>query len=90
VVAGLFVCGLGNGLIMPNTSLAIMAATPEAVRGRVLGGLSTAIFLGQFISPLLAAPVAAAVGLAGVFGYAGAVMLLLSIALVLLRNRLLP
>jgi len=90
VVAGLFVCGLGNGLIMPNTSLAIMAATPEAVRGRVLGGLSTAIFLGQFISPLLAAPVAAAVGLAGVFGYAGAVMLLLAIALVLLRNRLLP
>jgi MFS family permease len=51
VVAGLFVCGLGNGLLMPNTSLAIMAATPEAVRGRVLGGLSTAIFLGQFIRP---------------------------------------
>ena len=90
VVAGLFVCGLGNGLLMPNTSLAIMAATPEAVRGRVLGGLSTAIFLGQFISPLVAAPVAAGVGLAGVFGYAGAVMVLLALAFVLPGNRLLP
>ena len=88
VVAGLFVCGLGNGLVMPNTSLAIMAATPEAVRGRVLGGLSTAVFLGQFFSPVAAAPVAAAAGLAGVFGYAGALSVLLAIAVVLLRNRL--
>jgi MFS family permease len=90
VVVSLFVCGLGNGLLMPNTSLAIMAATPEAVRGRVLGGLSTAIFLGQFISPLLAAPVAAGIGLAGVFGYAGVVMVLLALVFVLLGNRLLP
>jgi MFS family permease len=88
VVAGLFVCGLGNGLVMPNTSLAIMAATPEAVRGRVLGGLSTAVFLGQFFSPVAAAPVAAAAGLGGVFGYAGALSVLLAIAVVLLRNRL--
>jgi MFS family permease len=90
VVAGLFVCGLGNGLVMPNTTLAIMAATPGAVRGRVLGGLSTAVFLGQFFSPVVAAPVAATAGLIGVFGYAGALSVLLSIAVVLLRNRLPP
>ena len=49
--------GLGGGLIFPNLYAWLADLTPPAWRGRVTAGMSSAIFLGQFLSPLvLAAP----------------------------------
>ncbi len=53
VVAGLGVCGLGTGLIMPNGAQWLITTVPASLRGRSLGAMNTAIFLGQFVSPLM-------------------------------------
>ena len=67
VVAGLGVLGLGFGLLMPHLNTWLSAAVPAAARGRLLGGLTTAIFLGQFCSPLATQPLVNAVGLGDTF-----------------------
>jgi hypothetical protein len=45
-----------------------MAAAPLAVRGRVAGGLTASIFVGQFVSPLVSQPWIEASGYPAAFG----------------------
>ena len=45
--------GLGLGIGMPNTSTYLLSLAPAAVRGRILGGMTFAVFSGQFASPLV-------------------------------------
>lgn len=68
VFFGTFLAGLGFGLQMPVLTTWIAEVTPIDKRGRVLGGFAAAVFFGQFVSPLVAAPVIAAVGLRGATG----------------------
>ncbi|MFZ9888003.1 MAG: MFS transporter [Myxococcota bacterium] len=68
VFAGTFLAGLGFGLQMPVLTTWIAEVTPVDKRGRVLGGFAAAVFFGQFISPLVAAPVIERVGLRGSTG----------------------
>lgn len=58
VLLGLGVAGIGTGLLLPTLNSWIAHGTPAAHRGRALGLLSTAIYLGQFFSPLASQPVA--------------------------------
>ncbi|ANE44912.1 MFS transporter [Deinococcus puniceus] len=59
VLVGLVVAGLGGGLVFPNLYAWLADLTPPAWRGRITAGMSSAVFLGQFLSPLvLAAPAA--------------------------------
>ncbi|UQN07883.1 MFS transporter [Deinococcus sp. QL22] len=59
VLVGLIVAGLGGGLVFPNLYSWLADLTPPAWRGRITAGMSSAVFLGQFLSPLvLAAPAA--------------------------------
>jgi MFS family permease len=51
VLTGLAISGMGLGILMPNMSVWLSGAVPDAMRGRALGGLSTSMFLGQFLSP---------------------------------------
>ncbi len=53
VVPGLIVAGLGGGLVLPNLYTWLADITPSAWRGRIVAGMSSAVFLGQFLSPLL-------------------------------------
>jgi MFS family permease len=53
VVPGLLVGGLGSGLVFPNLYAWLADVTPAAWRGRVTAGMSSAVFLGQFLSPLV-------------------------------------
>lgn len=55
VVPGLIVAGLGGGLVLPNLYTWLADITPSAWRGRIVAGMSSAVFLGQFLSPLLLA-----------------------------------
>lgn len=75
IMTGLAVSGAGAGLLVPNLNAWIAADVPEGVRGRAFGGLTGAIFLGQFLSPLVSTPIAGRIGLGATFGV-GAVMLL--------------
>ncbi len=86
VIPGLMVSGLGAGLLMPNSNLCLVTMASPEVRGRVLGFLSSFIFIGQFASPLFFQPVVNATSIKTSF-------LVLAIALVffsliaLIRNR---
>ncbi|MCB1153314.1 MFS transporter [bacterium] len=70
-VAAMLICGVGFGMLIPNINVCLAAVSPEKVRGRLFGGLMTCVFLGQFISPIAASPVAHRTGLDGVFGVYG-------------------
>lgn len=71
VLAGLLVGGLGVGLTVPNLNLRLSELAPAAQRGRVLAGLVSGIFLGQFLSPIVVGPLVATTGLAAAFTWAG-------------------
>jgi MFS family permease len=80
VLPGLAIAGLGLGLLMPNMNFCLTSIAPGLLRGRVLGGLTTSFFLGQFLSPLASQPLSQAVGLKATYGYAGAVMAVMAVA----------
>ncbi|MFE6860165.1 MFS transporter [Nocardia sp. NPDC057668] len=75
VVAGLLVGGFGVGLAVPNLNLRLSDLAPVAVRGRILSGLVTGIFLGQFLSPLLVQPLLRSTGIGGAFLWTGLAMI---------------
>ncbi len=64
----LVIAGLGLGLLLPNLTVWLTERSPEHRRGRLIGGLTTALFLGQFLSPILAQPVIAQNGYGGTWG----------------------
>lgn len=89
VLPGLAIAGLGLGLLMPNMNLCLTSITPGTFRGRVLSGLTTSFFLGQFLSPLVSQPLTHLVGIAGTYSIAGAVVGIMAVVTLvfLLRSR---
>jgi MFS family permease len=79
VLPGLAIAGVGLGLLMPNMNFCLTSIAPSFLRGRVLGGLTTSFFLGQFLSPLVSQPLSLTVGLQTTYGLAGVVMIVLTI-----------
>ncbi|MBW4527905.1 MAG: MFS transporter [Phormidium tanganyikae FI6-MK23] len=79
VLVGLSIAGLGVGLLMPNMTVCLTSSTPAVFRGRILGGLTTSFFLGQFTSPFVSQPLSQWVGLSTTYGLAGGLMLLLTL-----------
>jgi len=71
LLLGLVLSGMGAGLALPNSSLWLIDIAPVHIRGRATGGLTSAIFTGQFLSPVLAQPLIVATSLGGSFYYAG-------------------
>lgn len=74
IVSGLALAGAGAGFLLTNLNAWIAAVTPEPVRGRALSGLTSAFFLGQFLSPLVVRPVSDSVGLGATFLGVGVVL----------------
>lgn len=94
-VTGIFLCmplvGTGLGLNFPNMSIWMMSRMPATMRGRASGGLTTAIFLGQFMSPFLSVPLVQWVGYNDSFLGAVVIMtgfVILPAAFVLLKRKL--
>ncbi|MCW1245368.1 MFS transporter [Pseudomonas sp. SAICEU22] len=59
VLLAVFIQGLGAGLLVPNVMAPVMNALTTRTRGRGLGGFTSFLYLGQFISPLVVAFVGA-------------------------------
>ncbi|MBB5850224.1 MFS transporter [Amycolatopsis umgeniensis] len=74
VVAGLLVGGFGVGFVVPNLNLRLAEFARPEQRGRVLSGLVTGIFLGQFLSPLVVQPLVQTIGIDGAFTWTGVAM----------------
>jgi MFS family permease len=87
VIVGVVASGFGVGVFFPNSSLWVLALAPPRLRGRLVGGLTAAIFLGQFLSPLLLEPVVASTSLGTAFGIAAVAMALVAAGLALVRRR---
>ena len=63
VIVGASVVGLGMGLVFPNGTTWMLALADPRLRGRLAGGLTAAVFLGQFASPIIAQPFTSRFGL---------------------------
>jgi MFS family permease len=87
---GAVVFGVGIGLLTPNLNTWTARLVSARQRGRALGNLNTATFLGQFLSPLIAAPILrAGVSLEHVFVWGGATAGLIALATAVFLGRLL-
>jgi MFS family permease len=53
MLAGIALAGCGFGLIVPNQSAWILAIVPASRRGYAIGGVTTAMYLGQFAAPII-------------------------------------
>jgi MFS family permease len=89
VLTGIALCGMGVGLLMPNMSIWLMTTVPESIRGRALGGLSTAMFLGQFLSPIATQPFAKTLGLGKVYAIAGGILIIIALGSAIFKPQLL-
>jgi MFS family permease len=88
VLLGAAISGFGVGIIFPNSSLWVIALAPARVRGRLLGFMTAAVYLGQFSSPILVQPAVSMFGLSGAFGVFTAVALAVAAALYAARHSL--
>jgi MFS family permease len=82
-LTGLTISALGVGLVMPNLNSWIVSLVPPSARATWIGALVSAIFLGQFASPILAGPLVTDDSVRQVFGAASALAGLTAIALLL-------
>lgn len=78
VIYTAFACA-GIGLLMPNTSLYLLSLSQAHNRGRIMGGMTGAVFLGQFFSPIALQPIVNQVGLSAAHIYAGGFSIFLSL-----------
>ncbi|SEQ41937.1 Predicted arabinose efflux permease, MFS family [Amphritea atlantica] len=53
VMIAVTIHGIGAGMMVPNIMATIMNALPASVRGRGIGGFTSCLYLGQFISPII-------------------------------------
>jgi MFS family permease len=87
VLVGLAIAGSGLGLLMPNMNLCLTSVTPDVFRGRVLSGITTSFFLGQFLSPLVSQPLSQRFELGPTYALASGMMVLLAVSAGVLQWR---
>lgn len=80
ILSGSLTIGIGLGMIRPNLFIWLFSFTPLQVRGKVIGGITTCFFLGQFVSAFITEPLVLQFGYHQLFliiGVAGLITLLL-------------
>lgn len=87
VLVGLAVAGTGLGMTVPNLTTWLSSFTPPARRGQLIGGLTAAVFIGQFLSPIAVQPLIEIGGTALAFTGAAAVLAALSFTAFVMRRR---
>ncbi|WP_297095490.1 MFS transporter [uncultured Draconibacterium sp.] len=85
-VAGVLLIGLGVGTLIPNGNLWMINLVPVQVRGKYVGFLTTATFLGMFISPIIIQPIQNLVGINSSFVVLGVALAVLSVLYFFIRK----
>ena len=88
ILAAMFVSGWGIGLLIANTNLWVMELSHRELRGRNIGMLTTCLFLGQFLSPIVFEPLVIRFGVAFLFTFAGVAMIFISLGFLSLGQSL--
>ncbi|MCP4425020.1 MAG: MFS transporter [Chloroflexi bacterium] len=83
VMLGLLISGLGIGLFPANNSGWLASIAPAELRGKAVGGMTSALFLGQFFSPILTQPFVEQLGLTRMFGVAAVIAFLITVLFVI-------
>jgi len=78
LVASLIFSGLGNGLVVPNLKSHILAHSTENNRGINSGLLTTALYVGQFLSPIVVQPMFQYANISQIFPIFGILMFVIS------------
>lgn len=78
ILTAMFIAGLGIGLLIANTNLWIMELSRHEIRGRNIGMLTTCLFLGQFLSPIVFEPFVIRFGVSFLFTFTAASMVFIS------------
>jgi MFS family permease len=81
VILGLLIAGCGLGLLLPNMNVWLNAITPPQQRGRILGGLTTSMFLGQFLSPFAVQPIAQQLGLQSAYMLVAGILFMIGLSI---------
>ncbi len=86
-LVGLAVSGMGLGILMPNMTVWLSSAVADAGRGKALGWLSTSMFLGQFLSPIVTQPLTKAFGLGGTYALMGGILTIVGLTFALFKSQ---
>jgi sugar phosphate permease len=80
IAVGAVIASFGSGMLLPTLLRWVVATTEFAERGRVTGLWTSAFFLGQFLTPILIAGVAAAAGsLPSAVGFVGVAAIVVAV-----------
>jgi ACDE family multidrug resistance protein len=86
IIISIALFGIGQGMVSPSCMVWIGEAAPLSFRGRVSSYVGTFAFIGQFLSPVIFAPVVLIMGPGGVFLTAGMACGVLLVILALVRK----
>ncbi|MCG6189518.1 MFS transporter [Maribellus maritimus] len=87
-IAGVLISGLGVGILIPNGNLWMINLVPFQVRGKYVGFLTTATFLGMFFSPIIIQPIQNMVGISASFIVLAVALAILSIVYFIIQKRI--
>ncbi len=88
IAVGMVIGGVGFGLVVPALNVWIADEAPPLLRGRILSGLTTSIFLGQFLSPIISQPLAERYGLSATYVFAGALLVCIGLVFFVARGQI--
>ena len=88
VITGVLAVGLGVGLLIPNNNFWMINLVPVHVRGKYIGFLTTATFLGMFFSPMIIQPIQNRVGMSASFFVLGITLIFFSALYLVLRKKI--
>jgi MFS family permease len=83
ILFSLALFGVGQGMIFPTIPLWIAELVPVSFRGRFSSYIGTSGFIGQFLSPIIFAPVLILLGLKGVFLVVAGICALLFLTIII-------
>jgi MFS family permease len=79
ILAFLGLYGIGMGFMMPNNSIWILRHSSYQKKAFFIGILTTSIYLGKFLSPVISAPIVAHYGMSGSFRVVAFILLFMSV-----------
>ncbi|SNS36838.1 Predicted arabinose efflux permease, MFS family [Sphingomonas laterariae] len=78
-IIGSFLCGFAGGTFVPHMVASLAGSAPVALRDRAIALLYSAIFLGDFMNPLIIQPVSEALTRHGAFKLVGGICILAAV-----------
>lgn len=90
MAVGSAISGIGFGAFFPNCATLLFTRVPHALRGRAMGGLGAAMYLGHLSAPAITRTLSATAGPAGSFLVLAGVSAVMATGFLVLGNRCAP